>query len=191
MQTRNRYNFLCNKWLDVAEDDGAITRKFGVATNDELNSFSYRFDHLIRQDLYDGHIWFSVFTRPLQSPYTTVQRVCTVFTLLVLTMLCNAMFFRVDREENSPHVALGPVVISVEMIKIGIISTLIVFLPTYLLVILFKFAAPMKHPNDRTYDRINQEGKSLEVELIDFKKNCMKQVREVMKLIAKFVFLLF
>ena len=83
-----------------------------------------------------------------------------MFTLLVLTMLSNAMFFRVGGEENSPHVALGPVVISAEMIKIGIASTLIVFLPTYLLVVLFKFAAPMKHANDRMYDQINQEGKS-------------------------------
>ena len=94
MQTNRRYNFMCNKWFDVAEEDGAITRKIGVAKKDDMDNFDFLFPQMIRKKLNDGHIWVSVFTRPNQSTYTTVQRLCTCFSLLMTTMLANAMFYR-------------------------------------------------------------------------------------------------
>ena len=53
---------------------------------------NYRFSH--SRNIYDGHIWLSVYTRPLQSSFTTVQRLCACFTLLLTSMLANAMFYR-------------------------------------------------------------------------------------------------
>lgn len=94
MQTNKTYNFLCNKWLDVAEEDGAIIRRLGVAKKDDLGDFDFLFPQMLRKKLCDGHIWFSVFTRPIQSTYTTVQRLSTCLSLLLTTMLTNAMFYR-------------------------------------------------------------------------------------------------
>ena len=87
---------------------------------------------------------------------------CYNFFRVIIKHLRNIRAFYVifRREENgaSSHVSLGPVVISVEMIKIGIVSSLIVFLPTYLIVILFKFAAPMKNKDDNLYEQVHTQG---------------------------------
>ena len=94
MQNRRSWKFICNDWLDVTESDGAIARNIGVASPDDLNEFEYVFQLFLQQQFYDGHIWLSVFFRPIQSTFTTVQRLCTVFCLLMMTMLANAMFYR-------------------------------------------------------------------------------------------------
>ena len=56
-------------------------------------NFDYVFYQTCRRKLYDGHIWLSVFTRPVQSTYTRVQRLTTCLTILMMTMLSNAMFY--------------------------------------------------------------------------------------------------
>ena len=93
MQTRRSFKFLCNDWLDVTESDGTIVRNIGEASSDDLNDFDFVFQLFVQQGFYDGHIWLSVFFRPIQSNFTTVQRSCTCFCLLFMTMLANAMFY--------------------------------------------------------------------------------------------------
>lgn len=88
--------FVCEKWLDVAEDDNSIIRTVPLARKEDLVEFSYVFCNTIRRDIYDGHIWLSVFTKQAQSTYTTVQRLSTCLSLLLMFMLCNAMFYNVD-----------------------------------------------------------------------------------------------
>ena len=94
MQTRGTYHFICNEWLDVAEGDGSIMRIIPSASPDDISDFEFLFQKFLHQQFYDGHIWLSVFTRPLRSTFTTVQRVCTCFCLLMMTMLTNMMFYR-------------------------------------------------------------------------------------------------
>ena len=43
--------------------------------------------------LTDDHIWFSVFTRPIRSRFGRKQRVCICMSMLMLSMLANAMFY--------------------------------------------------------------------------------------------------
>ena len=74
----------------------------------------------------------------------------------IINIVFHSMLYIVDNEEISPQVNLGPAVLNVEMIKIGISTSLIVFLPIYLIIILFKFAAPMKDQNERKYNVLKQ-----------------------------------
>ena len=94
MQTGTPYKFLCNRWLDVGEDDGAVCRNIDLTDDDDFNDFDYLFQKVLYQNMYDGHIWLSLVTRPLQSSFTTVQRLCACFTLLLTSMLANAMFYK-------------------------------------------------------------------------------------------------
>ena len=43
MQTDVPYKFLCNRWLDVGEDDGAICRNLDLSDDDDFNDFDYLF----------------------------------------------------------------------------------------------------------------------------------------------------
>ena len=85
--------FICNDWLDVAESDGHIRRRIRKAKKEDLMEFDYVFYQTARRNLYDGHIWLSIFTRPAQSTFTCVQRLTTVLSLLMMTLLANAMFY--------------------------------------------------------------------------------------------------
>lgn len=66
MQTRRSYKFLCNDWLDVTEGDGSVARSLTIASPDDLNEFEFLFQKFLDQKFFDGHVWLSVFTRPLQ-----------------------------------------------------------------------------------------------------------------------------
>lgn len=93
METMKRYTFFNNQWLDVGEEDGLISRKVEKSAKSDLKDFNFVFQQTARQNLYDGHIWLSIFTRPATSTFTRCQRVSTCFSLLLTTMLANAMFY--------------------------------------------------------------------------------------------------
>ena len=52
---------------------------------------------------------------------------------------------------------MGPVTLSVNDIKIGISTILIVFFPNTLVILLFKYAGPKPDPNARKYELIEDE----------------------------------
>lgn len=93
IQTMKRFIFVSNQWFDVAEEDGLISRKIEKANKSELNDFNFLFAKTLRKNMYDGHIWLSLFTRPATSTYTRCQRLATILALLLSTMLANAMFY--------------------------------------------------------------------------------------------------
>ena len=88
-----KYIFASNQWFDVAEEDGLISRKVEKSAKSDLVDFNFMFAKTLRKNLYDGHIWFSIFTRPASSTFTTCQRLAVVLSLLLSTMLANAMFY--------------------------------------------------------------------------------------------------
>ena len=51
---------------------------------------------------------------------------------------------------------LGPVVLSVDEIKTGLATILIVFIPNIIVILLFKYAGPKKNPYERNFD-VNEE----------------------------------
>ncbi len=59
-----RSYFICERWLAVEQDDGAVDRVLPVATKAELTQFSQLFFTSSREKLFDDHLWFSLFTRP-------------------------------------------------------------------------------------------------------------------------------
>lgn len=144
--------FVCEKWLDVAEDDNSIIRTVPLARKEDLVEFSYVFCNTIRRDIYDGHIWLSVFTKQAQSTYTTVQRLSTCLSLLLMFMLCNAMFYNVDNLPPPAEVyRIGPLKISIDQVRIGF-STAVIIIPIHLLIVLlFKTASPKPDKNAQKY----------------------------------------
>ena len=95
LNTKQQFQCFCNDWLAVDQSDGKISRVLPVATDKELQTFENIFLARTARDLTDGHIWFSIITRPPRSNFTRLQRVFCCLTLLLSTMLSNAMFYRV------------------------------------------------------------------------------------------------
>lgn len=141
IDTDEVWHFVCESWLAVDEGDGMIDRIFPVTSSKELKEFRRLFLTKAYNDLTDSHLWFSVVCRPPQSPFTRVQRVSCCLSLLLCTMMANAMWYQADSGRYTA-VELGPFEFSWEQLSIGICSSLIVFPMNLLLVQIFRHCRP-------------------------------------------------
>ena len=93
LSTDKEYHFVCDAWLAVESETGEIDKRLHVANEKDLAAFHLVFASTASKGLLDGHIWFSIFTRPKYSTFTRVQRLSSCLLLIFLTMVTNAMFF--------------------------------------------------------------------------------------------------
>ncbi|XP_070548690.1 polycystin-1-like protein 2 isoform X2 [Ptychodera flava] len=141
IQTTDRYTFLCDKWLAVEKGDGRVERFLPAATDEDMVRFSQLFSFTTRKEFTDGHLWFSVMSRPNRSNFTRVQRLSCCLSLLYLTMIASCMFFRTDDEKTNQSdklFSLGPLEFSLKELYVSVVSSLVVFPPSLLLVQLFR-----------------------------------------------------
>ena len=139
IQTGKVNRFVADQWLAIDrgtfEDDITIPAS-GI--DDKLES-----DYLVKagrgRQLSDDHIWWSIFTRPVRSRFNRKQRVSAAFAFLYLSFLVNAMYYGVSNEKVT-HALFRLSILPVDSgdIIVGLISNLIVFPPTILMVLLFK-----------------------------------------------------
>lgn len=159
IQTGEKFEFICNKWLAVERGDGSVDRLLPVAGRGEATEFSHLFQQKTQKNLKDGHLWFSVFMRPPQSRFTRVQRVSCCMALLYLSMLVNAMWYeRVPPKPRSSALEFGPFSLSPEQIGVGFFSNLIVFPPTFLIVLFFRKSRLRKLRPSRISEALVKQG---------------------------------
>ncbi|XP_028406520.1 polycystin-1-like isoform X2 [Dendronephthya gigantea] len=143
MQTDKKTWFLCDKWLAVEEEDGSIERNLPPASRDDLTSFHLLFSTEARKSLTDNHLWFSVVKRPPRSTFTRCQRLSCCLTIILTTMLANAMFFQTDSTSSTgTELRAGPISFSVKQLSIAITSSMVVLPANILIVTLFRKAGP-------------------------------------------------
>ena len=162
MQTDKKTWFLCDKWLAVEEDDGNIERNLVPASRDDLTSFHLLFSTEARKSLTDNHLWFSVVKRPPRSTFTRCQRLSCCLTIILTTMLANAMFFQTDSTSSTgTELRAGPISFSVKQLSIAITSSLVVLPANILIVTLFRKAGPKlpKNAKVRKYYKLNDHCK--------------------------------
>jgi len=143
LQTDIKTWFICDRWLAVEEDDGMVERTLTPASKEELTSFNLLFSTEARKNLTDNHLWFSVIARPAKSNFTRVQRLSCCLSILLSTMLANAMFYQVGSESSTgTAVHVGPFSFSIKQLSIGITSSLVVLPANVLIVMFFRKARP-------------------------------------------------
>lgn len=59
------------------------------------------------RDFSDGHLWYSVISRPASSTFTCVQRVSCCFSLLLCTMLTSIMFYGIPADPSEQVMDMG------------------------------------------------------------------------------------
>lgn len=110
----------------------------------ELKSFAHLFTQSVKKKFSDSHLWFSVFSRPVRSNFTRLQRISCGISLLFCTMISNAMFYRQDTEatKNKTGVLMkiGPIQVTLAQLWISFIGTMIVLPINLVIVTLFRKA---------------------------------------------------
>lgn len=149
IQTDTKWHFVCNKWLALEKGDGKIDRILYVSTEKEINGFRNKFCSRAATGLGDGHLWLSVVTRPPASPFTRVQRATCCLCVLLTAMVANAMFYQFG-EESKDSFKLGPLIVSVKQIIIGIQSSIIIVPINLLIVFFFKNTKPKDDKDTQT-----------------------------------------
>lgn len=105
--------------MAVEEDDGMIDRIIPVAGREDLAAFKHLFSSSIRKKLTSDHLWFSVFSRPTRSNFTRVQRISCCMSLLFMTMITNAMWFKSeDNAQQTNAMQIGPVSFTLQQASI-------------------------------------------------------------------------
>ena len=139
MQTREKSYFICEKWFALDKEDGLIERVLPISSEEDKLKFKYLLSKQTKQKLSDGHLWFSIFVRPVQSGFSRLDRLTCCFVLLTISMLMNIMYYGMDNSAQQDGLKIGPYInLTLQQLSIGIISNLIVFPPTLLLVQLFR-----------------------------------------------------
>ena len=121
VQTMEKSYFICQKWFALEKDDGRIERVLPVANDYEKQQFSYVLSKRAYHNMSEGHLWFSIFSRPPSNYFTRVQRCTCCFVLLFVSMLLNILYYdqmqqakSIDTSQTS--LSLGPLYITPEQV---------------------------------------------------------------------------
>jgi polycystin 1L2 len=127
VQTRQKFYFICQRWLAVEKDDGSIDRVLAVCGDAQKNEIKYLLAKESKNKMTDDHLWFSIFFRPAHSSFTRVQRVTCCFVLLFLSMLMNIIYYGQGGSSNhADGLQIGPFYLTTEQVDIVFFSN---FLP--------------------------------------------------------------
>ena len=102
----------------------------------------YKLQKRTKRNISDEHLWLSIFTRPAQSSFDRMSRVTCCFVLLFLSMLFDILYYEQveDAVANDSPLVLGPFYLTQQQVAIGFMTSLVVFLPSILVVELFRRA---------------------------------------------------
>ncbi|KAM6409331.1 polycystin-1-like protein 2 [Rhynochetos jubatus] len=137
-----KWYFLCNSWLAIDIGECVLDKVFPVATEQDMKKFSNLFFMKTSKGFQDGHIWYSVFSRPPRSSFTRAQRVSCCFSLLLCTMLTSIMFWGVPKDPAEQKMDLGKIEFTWQEVMIGVESSLLMFPINLLIVQIFRNIRP-------------------------------------------------
>ena len=89
----------------------------------QKQELSYLLSKQAYHSVSDGHLWFSIFSRPPSNQFTRVQRCTCCFVLLFTSMLLNILYYDQVQESKttsstSASLVLGPLHISREQVGV-------------------------------------------------------------------------
>ncbi|XP_045071188.1 LOW QUALITY PROTEIN: polycystic kidney disease protein 1-like 2, partial [Coregonus clupeaformis] len=160
LETGQKRHFLCNSWLAIDMGECILDKVFPVASDIELKKFSNLFFMKTAKDFRDGHIWFSVISRPPTSTFTCVQRVSCCFSLLLCTMLTSIMFWGIPTDPSEQTMDLGHIEFTWQQVMIGIQSSIIMFPINLLIVSIFRNTRPRETKPGKPKAEGSKQGKT-------------------------------
>ena len=132
-----RYTFLCGKLFASDPEIGKTYRTLCPAVN-ELENESILFNSLTRFKFFDDCLWLSLFGRPSFSRFSRVQRLICIMAMLFLSMVCNAMWFKGQEEDNSTGIEIGPFKLTYREFFVGITSSALTLPPAMIISCIYR-----------------------------------------------------
>jgi succinate dehydrogenase/fumarate reductase cytochrome b subunit len=74
-----------------------------VANEIEKQEFSYILSKQAYPNMSEGHLWFSIFSRPPSNKFSRVQRCTCCFVFFFISMLLNIMYYDLFQRLKSRH----------------------------------------------------------------------------------------
>nr|XP_047125060.1 polycystic kidney disease protein 1-like 2 isoform X1 [Hydra vulgaris] len=102
LQTDKRYYFMAKCWVAIDKGDCLLDVTIPVSASDELTHFNYKFTTRVRNDFFEKHLWFSIFTRPPRSIFNRCERLSVAVLLVVVQMTASTMFY--GKVSNDPAI---------------------------------------------------------------------------------------
>jgi len=89
----------------------------------------------------DDHLWFSIFSYSKSNHLTRIQRCTLCFLLFIFSLLFNILYYDLSTatSSSSSSIHLGPLVISLQQMIIGVLVELFVLIPSLLFLQAFRF----------------------------------------------------
>ncbi|XP_014030757.1 polycystic kidney disease protein 1-like 2 [Salmo salar] len=160
LEIGQKWHFLCNSWLAIDMGECILDKVFPVASDIDLKKFSNLFFMKTAKDFRDGHIWFSVISRPPTSTFTCVQRVSCCFSLLLCTMLTSIMFWGIPTDPSEQTMDLGHIEFTWQQVMIGVQSSIIMFPINLLIVSIFRNTRPRETKPGKPKAEVSKQGKT-------------------------------
>uniref|UniRef100_A0A4W2CFS7 Polycystin family receptor for egg jelly n=1 Tax=Bos indicus x Bos taurus TaxID=30522 RepID=A0A4W2CFS7_BOBOX len=93
--SRHIWLFMCREWFSI---ESSLDRTFQVMPPDKPLKKMDFFLIDINYKLGRNHLWFSVFSGVISTPFNRLQRLSCCLAMLLSTLLCNIMFFNLEKE---------------------------------------------------------------------------------------------
>ncbi|XP_021563580.1 polycystic kidney disease and receptor for egg jelly-related protein [Carlito syrichta] len=130
--SRHIWLFICQKWLSV---DTTLDGTFYVTHPDEPLNRKDFFLIDVSNKLAKKHMWFSIFAGVTTKSFSRLQRLSCCLAMLLSSLLCNIMFFNLNKQEQTEPKEgryIRSMMIGIESVLITIpVQLLITFLFTY------------------------------------------------------------
>jgi polycystin 1L2 len=95
-----------------------VERVLPVAGDEQQREFSYVLSKQAYHSMSEGHLWFSIFSRPPSNVFTRVQRCTCCFVLLFTAMLLNILYYdRIAEAKATEGLSWGPLHISPQQVR--------------------------------------------------------------------------
>jgi hypothetical protein len=118
LQNREIFYFICNKWFAFDKEDGLTNRLLAVSGEKQKTEFKYLLEKETKGKISDGHLWFSIYGKPLISNFSRLDRTTCGFVLLNLSMLISILYYEENKsnESNSDSIQVGPIKITPQQV---------------------------------------------------------------------------
>ena len=99
--------------------DGKIDGGLFIALDKQKTELKFLMEKQAKTYLKDNHLWLSVFTKPVQSTFTRLDRVTCCFVFHYLAMVLNILYYKASLGilPNLIQINLSLVKITMEQVK--------------------------------------------------------------------------
>lgn len=155
-QTDKVWIFLVGRWVHPVT---GLLVTIRPAALHEIVAWNTSVSRRAEESLRDGHLWFSIFSRPPNSSFTRCQRLASATTLLAANIVTSLAFYGIPTGDPADQISRSSSFgITAQDAIISIESALIVSVLVAPIVVMFRRSRPLEDVKKRTIVMETEEG---------------------------------